>query len=354
LTNLEYIGDSDEDDILNASFEYDGNGIRRKAVEGDVVTRYYHDGLNVLFEKDASGFTKKAYTRALDFPGGIGGLISMKRYETEEDDDEQEDNDPKVSYYHYDALGSVRGLSNEQGKLSAEFDYDAFGNGKNNKKWNTYRLSSKEFEDHAGLYYFGARYYDPETGRWLTPDPLGFIDGTNKYLYVANNPLNFIDPWGLDYVDVNVTGTPTGTISGALIGALLSGGNPMGITVGAILGSLGGTGGLMVDTETNELYLYLGAAIIPSIGPTGGISATYSSSTPISGMNIAGSSVVFGGAAQLGYTFGENGGLFTEYGFGIPRGVSFSSFSVFGPLRVPEFMQDYIQSLIQVQNKERK
>jgi RHS repeat-associated protein len=146
----------------------------------------------VLFEKDAAGLTQKSYTRGLGFPGGIGGLISMKRFEQEDDGLEE-----KVHYYHYDALGSVRGLSNQKGELSAEFEYDAFGNGKNNKKWNTYRFSSKEFEDHAGLYFFGARYYDPEIGRWLTPDPLGFIDGPNKYLYVADNPLNVVDPWGL-------------------------------------------------------------------------------------------------------------------------------------------------------------
>ena len=84
----------------------------------------------MLFEKDAAGFTKKSYTRALGFPGGIGGLISMKR--SAMDDGELKE---KVHYYHYDALGSVRGLSNEKGKLTAGFDYDAFGNGKNNKKW---------------------------------------------------------------------------------------------------------------------------------------------------------------------------------------------------------------------------
>ena len=195
LTNLEYIGDSDEDDILNASFAYDGNGIRTKAVEGGKVARYYYDGLNVLFEKDAAGLAQKSYTRGLGFPGGIGRLVSMKRYEY--DEDEGEEAEAKIHYYHYDALGSVRALSNQNGKLTADFDYDAFGNGRNNKKWNTCRFSSKEFEDHANLYYFGVRYYDPEIGRWLTPDPLGFIDGPNRYLYVANNPLNFIDPWGL-------------------------------------------------------------------------------------------------------------------------------------------------------------
>ena len=118
----------------------------------------------------------------------------MKRFDIDDDDGELE---AKTSYYYYDALGSVRGLSNQKGNLNAEFDYDAFGNGKNNKKWNTYRFSSKEFEDHAGLYYFGARYYDPEIGRWLTPDPFGFIDGPNVYVYTANNPINCMDPWGL-------------------------------------------------------------------------------------------------------------------------------------------------------------
>ena len=192
LTNLEYTGDPDEDDIPSASFEYDGNGIRTKAVEGDTIARYYYDGLNVLFEKDAAGLTQKSYTRALGFPGGIGGLISMKRFEMEDDGLEE-----KTHYYHYDALGSVVNLSDHKGSLTTGYEYDAFGNGKNNKKWNTYRFSSKEFESHAGLYYFGARYYDPEIGRWLTPDPLGFIDGPNKYLYVVNNPLNLADPYGL-------------------------------------------------------------------------------------------------------------------------------------------------------------
>jgi len=45
---------------------------------------------------------------------------------------------------------------------------------------------------------FGARYYNPTTGRWLKPDPLGMVDGPNMYAYVNNNPTNLIDPWGLE------------------------------------------------------------------------------------------------------------------------------------------------------------
>ena len=46
------------------------------------------------------------------------------------------------------------------------------------------------------MYYFGGRYYDPDAGRWLTPDPIGMADGLNKYLYVHNDPVNFVDPEG--------------------------------------------------------------------------------------------------------------------------------------------------------------
>jgi len=42
------------------------------------------------------------------------------------------------------------------------------------------------------------RYYNPQTGRWLSPDPLGMVDGPNLYAYVNNNPANWIDPWGLE------------------------------------------------------------------------------------------------------------------------------------------------------------
>lgn len=54
------------------------------------------------------------------------------------------------------------------------------------------RVCDKETE----LYHFRPRWYDPETGRWLSPDPIGISGGVNLYLFCNNNPVNFVDPKG--------------------------------------------------------------------------------------------------------------------------------------------------------------
>jgi len=83
LTNLEYINRPNAENILNAAFEYNGNGLRTKAVEGDIITRFLYDGRNIVLETDGLGVTQRSYTRALGFPGGIGGLIAQKSLQKE-------------------------------------------------------------------------------------------------------------------------------------------------------------------------------------------------------------------------------------------------------------------------------
>ncbi|MEW6536902.1 MAG: RHS repeat-associated core domain-containing protein, partial [Candidatus Auribacterota bacterium] len=58
-------------------------------------------------------------------------------------------------------------------------------------------FSSKEYNERTSLSYFGARYYDASIGRFISRDPLGFVDGPNEYIYCANNPIGCVDPWGL-------------------------------------------------------------------------------------------------------------------------------------------------------------
>ncbi|MCX7001703.1 MAG: RHS repeat-associated core domain-containing protein [bacterium] len=61
----------------------------------------------------------------------------------------------------------------------------------------SFRFSGKEWDADAQLYYFGFRWYDPDTGTWTTKDPLGLDQGYNVYNYLYNDPLNGVDIYGL-------------------------------------------------------------------------------------------------------------------------------------------------------------
>ncbi|MEA1897774.1 MAG: RHS repeat-associated core domain-containing protein [Bacteroidota bacterium] len=124
----------------------------------------------------------------VDLGGGIGGVISTKNLHS-----------GSASFFHYDGRGNVIELSDEAGQSQASYSYDAYGNQikRTGDEDNAYRFSTKEYSSLTGLIYFGARYYDPEIGRFLTKDPLGFAGGINQYIYCESDPVNWIDPWGL-------------------------------------------------------------------------------------------------------------------------------------------------------------
>ncbi|MGV8081726.1 MAG: RHS repeat-associated core domain-containing protein [Syntrophales bacterium] len=103
--------------------------------------------------------------------------------------------------YIADGLGSITGLTDSKGRLVQRYEYDSFGNpgAINPLIVQPYAFTGREYDPETGLYYYRARYYDPKAGRFITRDPIGFAGGdVNPYSYVSNNPVNAIDPLGLE------------------------------------------------------------------------------------------------------------------------------------------------------------
>ncbi|TAN40871.1 MAG: type IV secretion protein Rhs, partial [Nitrospirae bacterium] len=107
-------------------------------------------------------------------------------------------------YYHADGLGSITVLSDKYGKVVQTYDYDAFGNMKKyeQKIKQPYTYTAREYDSEIKLYYYRARYYDAKVGRFISKDPIGFEGGINFYLYVGNNPVNLVDPTGLNAIAI--------------------------------------------------------------------------------------------------------------------------------------------------------
>ena len=104
-------------------------------------------------------------------------------------------------YYHPDHLGSSSYITNLEGEVVQHIEYVPFGEvfvEERNNIWNTpYLFNAKEFDEETGLYYYGARYYEPKTSMWISTDPLQEkYFNVSSYCYVLNNPLKLVDPDG--------------------------------------------------------------------------------------------------------------------------------------------------------------
>lgn len=103
-----------------------------------------------------------------------------------------------------DARGSVRLVVDvDDGDIVQRMDYSPFGRVLNDSDpgFQPFGFAGGLWDEDTGLVRFGARDYDPETGRWTAKDPIRFGGGnTNLYGYVLSDPVNFVDPEGFSAV----------------------------------------------------------------------------------------------------------------------------------------------------------
>ena len=144
---------------------------------------YLYDGEDVIGVYDAAtGTLLKSYTHG----AGIDEIWAETDHTT-----------GVTSYFHSDGLGSIMSTTNSNGQIQETYDYTVFGESIGADTPSHYGFTGREL-DETGLYYYRARFYMPELGRFTSKDPIGFAGGdVNLYSYVGQNPVNYTDPWGL-------------------------------------------------------------------------------------------------------------------------------------------------------------
>jgi RHS repeat-associated protein len=149
-------------------------------------TVYLYDGPNLLEEVDQNANVLARYTQG---PGIDQPLAELRSGTT--------------SYYEQDGVDSVSSLSNSAGALANTYTYDSFGKltVSTGSITNPFQYTGREFDLETGIYEYRARYYDSNTGRFLSEDPIGAQEGPNLYVYVKNNPINSVDPTGRYTID---------------------------------------------------------------------------------------------------------------------------------------------------------
>jgi RHS repeat-associated protein len=162
----------------SVGLQYDAFGRRTKNAAG---TSFLFDGANTVQELSGTAVTANILTGGLD--------ESFQRSDT---------NGTVVGLE--DALGSTIALVDSSGTIKTTYSYDPFGNTTTAgaASSNPAQYTGRENEGN-GLYFYRARYYSPLLGRFINEDPLGFQGGNvDLYGYAFDNPLNWIDPSGLD------------------------------------------------------------------------------------------------------------------------------------------------------------
>ncbi|MEN6428721.1 MAG: RHS repeat-associated core domain-containing protein [Phycisphaerales bacterium] len=166
-------------------YVYDPSGRRvEKKVDGTTELKFLYDGDHIIAEYDANDTLLRKYVHGPCIDEPICLIESSGTY-------------AGTNYYHYDALGSVVALTDPNGDVVQLYEYSVYGQvaASDANHPNRFMFTGREFDKDTGLYYYRARYYHPEIGRFLQTDPA--CQGMNWYAYCGNNAINCFDPSGM-------------------------------------------------------------------------------------------------------------------------------------------------------------
>ena len=217
------------------TYEYDGNNYRVFKQTPTEKTYYNYDGSgNLRFER--RGRTEINYVYDSNGIQGMRVTVPTKDAATYYASEEY--------YYIKDRFGNVRVILDKSGNIMVEYNYDAWGNFEatsvGNAKiggiavdlvsLNAFTYRGYYYDKESGLYYLVNRYYDPRTGRFISPDDISYLNsetigGLNLYSYCLNNPIFYVDPdghapipwWGKLLIGIGVV------LVGAVVTALTAG-----------------------------------------------------------------------------------------------------------------------------------
>ena len=194
MNRMAQVTDSQTNTTARYTYNFQGQRVRKQLYGGiSVDIRYvYGQQGELLGEYDASGKRLKEYV--YHYQNNLAELIA------------QIEADGSVLYIHTDHLATPRLATDQNKSIVWRWVSDGFGEGMANEDADgngdltivNHRFPGQYYDQESGLSYNYFRDYDPATGRYVQSDPIGLAGGLNTYAYVRNNPLKYIDPFGLD------------------------------------------------------------------------------------------------------------------------------------------------------------
>jgi RHS repeat-associated protein len=169
-----------------ASYLYDPFGRRISKTVNGITTEFFWQGDKLIAEHHADSHRSYLYE-----PDSFRPLVLLEGFGPQ---------DTKAFHYQLDHLGTPQELTDPDGEIVWSAHYRAYGQISRLDKGkidNPLRFQGQYFDQESGLHYNRHRYYNPDIGRYLTPDPVKLAGGINAYQYVPN-PTGWIDPLGLN------------------------------------------------------------------------------------------------------------------------------------------------------------